>query len=155
MKRRAPRSMARHCAVRSCRATRSGAAPSAPAPRSVSETVVENLRVLVIDALDAKMATGNTFGRTVTLEVTPEQAEKISVAAELGKLSLTLRSVTTAEGVLVTSTAGPGKPTGVKPTWAGDVSPALGGAMPEKVFTAERPPVEVIRGTKSEARKTE
>ncbi len=123
--------------------------------RSVSETVVENLRVLVIDALDAKMATGNTFGRTVTLEVTPEQAEKISVAAELGKLSLTLRSVTTAEGVLVTSTAGPGKPTGVKPTWAGDVSPALGGAMPEKVFTAERPPVEVIRGTKSEARKTE
>jgi len=63
---------------------------------------------------------------TVTLEVTPEQAEKISVAAELGKLSLTLRSVTTPDGVLTTSTTGPGRATGVKPTWAGDVSPALG-----------------------------
>src|SRR5713101_1545671 len=100
--------------------------------RSVSETVVENLRVLVIDALDAKMASGNTFGRTVTLEVMPDQAEKINVAVELGKLSLTLRSVST-----TTSTPGPGKATGIKPTWAGDVSPALGGAIPpERVLQA-------------------
>jgi pilus assembly protein CpaB len=114
----------------------------APLTRSsVSETVVENLRVLVIGAIDTKTAGGNTFGRTVTLEVMPDQAEKISVAAELGKLSLTLRSAT---GV---STTGPGKATGIKPTWAGDVSPALGGAMPpEKVLQAERPPVEIIRG---------
>jgi pilus assembly protein CpaB len=118
--------------------------------RSVSETVVENLRVLVIDALDAKMAAGNSFGRTVTLEVMPDQAEKISVAAELGKLSLTLRSVS---GV---STTGPGKATGIKPTWAGDVSPALGGAVsPGKELTAERPPVEVIRGSRGESRKGE
>src|SRR5262249_58761733 len=115
--------------------------------RWVSETVVENLRVLAMNSPDAKTAGGNAFGHTVTLEVTPEQAEKMNVAAELGKLSLTLRSITTAEGVVATSTAGPGKPTGVKPTWAGDVSPALGGAMPEKVQTAERPPVEIIRGS--------
>jgi pilus assembly protein CpaB len=120
--------------------------------RSVSETVVENLRVLVIDALDAKMAAGNTFGRTVTLEVMPDQAEKVNVAAELGKLSLTLRSVTSA-----TSAPGPGKATGIKPTWAGDVSPALGGAMPPgKELIAERPPVEVIRGSRgAESRRTE
>src|SRR5215831_20599009 len=91
--------------------------------RSVSETVVENLRVLAINVPDPKAAGGNTFGQTVTLEVTPEQAEKMNVAAELGKLSLTLRSITTAEGVVTTSTPGPGKPTGIKPTWAGDVSP--------------------------------
>jgi pilus assembly protein CpaB len=114
----------------------------APLTRSsVAETVVENLRVLVVRAIDPKAAGGNTFGRTVTLEVMPDQAEKIQVAAELGKLSLTLRSST---GV---STPGPGKATGVKPTWAGDVSPALGGAMPpEKVLQAERPPVDIIRG---------
>jgi len=123
--------------------------------RSVSETVVENLRVLVIDAVDAKTASGSTFGRTVTLEVTPEQAEKISVAAELGKLSLTLRSVTTPEGVLTTSTTGPGRATGVKPTWAGDVSPALGGAMPDRTTAAPRPPVDIIRGKGVETRKTE
>src|SRR5208282_2067031 len=116
--------------------------------RSVSETVVENLRVLVIDAVDAKMATGNTFGRTVTLEVTPDQAEKINVATELGKLSLTLRSVSGADGVAAAAAPGPGKATGIKPTWAGDVSPALGDAMPERVIPAERPSVEVIRGNR-------
>src|SRR5580693_7765852 len=118
--------------------------------RSVSETVVENLRVLAIDALDAK--SGGSFGRTVTIEVTPEQAEKINVATELGKLSLTLRSVVGADGVLA---AGPGPSTGVKPTWAGDVSPALGGAMPEKTITVQQPPVEVVRGSKREAVKAE
>jgi pilus assembly protein CpaB len=114
----------------------------APLTRSsVSETVVENLRVLVIGAIDPKSAGGNTFGRTVTLEVMPDQAEKITVASELGKLSLTLRA---AAGV---STTGPGKATGIRPTWAGDVSPALGGAMPaEKALQAERPPVDIIRG---------
>ncbi len=122
--------------------------------RSVSETVVENLRVLAIDALDAKAPSGS-FGRTVTLEVTPQQAEKINVATELGKLSLSLRSVSGPDGVLATSTAGPGPSTGVKPTWAGDVSPALGGAMPEKTITVQQPPVEVVRGSKREAVKTE
>ena len=122
--------------------------------RSVSETVVENLRVLAINVPDAKTA-GGSFGHTVTLEVTPEQAEKMNVATELGKLSLTLRSITTAEGVLATSTAGPGKATGVRPTWAGDVSPALGGAMPDKVLTVQRPPVDIIRGKGVETRKTE
>jgi pilus assembly protein CpaB len=122
--------------------------------RSVSETVVENLRVLAIDTLDAKAPSGS-FGRTVTLEVTPQQAEKINVATELGKLSLTLRSVSGPDGVLATSTAGPGPSTGVKPTWAGDVSPALGGAMPEKAIIVQQPPVDVVRGSKREAVKTE
>jgi pilus assembly protein CpaB len=121
--------------------------------RSVSETVVENLRVLAIDALDVK--SGGSFGRTVTLEVTPEQAEKVNVATELGKLSLTLRSVSGPDGLVATSTAGPGRATGVKPTWAGDVSPALGGAMPEKAIIVQQPPVEVVRGSKREAVKTE
>ncbi len=122
--------------------------------RSVSETVVENLRVLAIDTPDAKAPSGG-FGRTVTLQVTPQQAEKINVATELGKLSLTLRSVSGPDGVLATSTAGPGPSTGVKPTWAGDVSPALGGAMPEKAITVQQPPVEVVRGSKREAVKPE
>jgi pilus assembly protein CpaB len=118
--------------------------------RSVSETVVENLRVLTIDASDpraAGRAANGKFGRTVTLEVTPEQAEKINVATELGKLSLTLRS-SSGPNDITAWTAGPGQRTGVKPTWAGDVSPALGGAMPEKVTTAHQPLVEVIHGSR-------
>jgi len=118
--------------------------------RSVSETVVESLRVLAIDALDSK-STGasNSFGRTVTLEVTPEQAEKVNVAAELGKLSLTLRSISGTDGVATASTPGRAQLTGVRPTWAGDVSPALAVATPpNKVIVAVQPPVEIIHGTK-------
>jgi pilus assembly protein CpaB len=121
--------------------------------RSVSETVVESLRVLAVDAADSKPASaGNGFGRTVTLEMTPEQAERINVATELGKLSLTLRSISGTDGVAATSTPGWGKATGIKPTWAGDVSPALTDAMPAKtVVAAEQPSVEVIHGTKAVA----
>src|SRR5690242_4580847 len=123
--------------------------------RSVSETVVENLRVLAIDTPDTKVPSGSNFGRTVTLGVTPEQAEKINVATELGKLSLTLRSISGPNGVAAAAPAGAGQTSGVKPTWAGVVSPALGGAMPEKVSPVQQSPVAVVRGSKREAVKTE
>jgi pilus assembly protein CpaB len=133
--------------------------------RSVSETVVDNLRVLAIDAPDkvtaapgrpaapVNPATGN-FGRTVTLEVTPEQAEQVNVAAELGKLSLTLRS--TADNLASVSPTVPivraahhepldGR---IKATWAGDVSPALSGAAQERPIAVVAPAVTIFRGTK-------
>lgn len=119
------------------------------ARRSVGETVVANLRVLALDPLDAKpSASGNSFGRTVTLEVTPEQAEEVNVASELGKLSLILRSIDANDGVAAT-TAGLTEVARVRPIWAGDVSPALGEVMPlNRNVAAEPPGVEVIRGTK-------
>ncbi len=120
------------------------------ARRSVSETVVEKLRVLAIDGPETKPASaGHSFGRTVTLEVTPEQAESINVAAELGKLSLTLRSITAVDGQTATPLAGFPKPTEIKPIWAGDVSPALSEAIARsKVVVAEQPAVEVFHGSK-------
>jgi pilus assembly protein CpaB len=120
--------------------------------RSVSETIVENLRVLAIDAPDFKPSgTSNTFGRTVTLEVTPEQAERINVATELGKLSLTLRNLSGTDSFATTAAADLTRPaTGIRPIWAGDVSPALGDAISSnKITPAEQPIVEVIHGTKS------
>jgi pilus assembly protein CpaB len=123
------------------------------ARRSVSETVVQSLRVLAVDAADPKLTgAGNGFGRTVTLEVTPEQAEKINVAAELGKLSLTLRSIITAGGSGPALSLGSNRSSSVRSTWAGDVSPALAEpARSDQAITAERPTVEVIRGSKSAA----
>jgi pilus assembly protein CpaB len=132
--------------------------------RSVSETVVDNLRVLAIDAPDkvtaapgrlaapVNPATGN-FGRTVTLEVTPEQAEQVNVAAELGKLSLTLRSTTdyvasAAPTAPIVRAAHPLVDGHVKATWAGDVSPALSGAAQEKPVAVVAPAVTIFRGTK-------
>jgi pilus assembly protein CpaB len=117
--------------------------------KSVSETVVENLRVLAVDAPDLKNAPVNqnagSFGRTVSMEVTADQAEQINVAAELGKLSLTLRSVNDPTHY---AAASPGAEP-IKAKWAGDVSPALSGAAQEKPVAVIKPNVTVIHGSKS------
>jgi len=119
--------------------------------RSVGEAVVEDLRVLAVAPPDPKANTNADTTIPMTLEVTPEQAEKITVARELGKLDLTLRGFGGGlDGVVGGSMRASGKQTDAKPVWAGDVSPALGGAMPEKPVTVERPPVDVIHGGKTE-----
>jgi pilus assembly protein CpaB len=113
--------------------------------RSVSETIVQNLRVLAIDAPpDAKTASGNNggFGRTVTLEVTPDQVEKINVATELGKLSVALRSTQIADTAAVAT---------IEPQWAGDVSPALLGAAQQKPIAIAPRPIMVLRGATARA----
>jgi pilus assembly protein CpaB len=66
-------------------------------PLKVTETVIRNLRVLATDQrIDSKNEEGKVVVKTfntVTLEVTPRIAEKISVAQSLGSLSLSLRSI--------------------------------------------------------------
>ena len=118
------------------------------ARRSVSETIVQDLRVLAIDAPDVK--TQGYLGPSVTLEVTPEKAEAINVAAELGKISLTLRPA--GLGVPVAA----GQDSAIKPTWAGDVSPALGRVQAAvKPVVAQPPPIQIVRGIKREEVKTQ
>ncbi len=63
-----------------------------------SETILQNLRVLATDQSTETTTTadGKTVVRafrTVTLEVTPKIAEKVSVAQTIGTLSLSLRSI--------------------------------------------------------------
>jgi pilus assembly protein CpaB len=88
--------------------------------RFAAETVLINARVV---AIDQQIIQGNrdpgTGGHTVTLEVTGEQAERLTVATRIGKLSLTVRSADVAAGV----------PSGLSstPIFASDVSRALSG----------------------------
>ena len=69
-----------------------------------SETILRNLRVLATDqATEQETVEGKTVvkeSRTVTLEVTPRIAEKISVAETIGTLSLSLRSLADSQGEL-------------------------------------------------------
>lgn len=63
---------------------------------TVSKIVLENIRVLAV-AQDVGRAKGDTKAKivnAVTLEVTPEQAEKLDLARSVGTLSLVLRSQT-------------------------------------------------------------
>lgn len=97
---------------------------SALSERYVSETVLSNVRVLALDQKSDNQSTDPKVATLATLEVTPKQAEKLALAADLassqtaggrGMLSLVLRSLATEEDTA-------GTPPG--PTWDSDVSSA-------------------------------
>src|SRR6202451_2086838 len=59
-----------------------------------SEVVLPNVRVLAIDQAPKEKDGQNTvIGKTVTLELRPEQAETLARARQVGTLSLALRSI--------------------------------------------------------------
>lgn len=66
--------------------------------RVASETLLTHVRILAIDQNVAENQLKARVAKTVTLEVTPKQAEYLTVAANLGRLSLTLRSLARTTG---------------------------------------------------------
>jgi pilus assembly protein CpaB len=58
---------------------------------SYSEILLQNLKVLAVDQLASERQEQPTVPKAVTLEVTPEQAQKVLLATNIGRLSLTLR----------------------------------------------------------------
>lgn len=89
--------------------------------RVAAETVLSDARVIainqqIVQGADSEANNNNNRARTVTLEVSQDQAERVSVASSLGKLSLSVRSA---------GAAGQDKQGQPKVTWAQDVSPAL------------------------------
>ncbi|MGH6898570.1 MAG: Flp pilus assembly protein CpaB [Geminicoccaceae bacterium] len=66
--------------------------------RRVSETVLRNIRIIAMgsDTSDDPVeGEANDRAKTATFEVTPQQAEQVTLLTELGKLSLSLRSLAT------------------------------------------------------------
>jgi pilus assembly protein CpaB len=89
------------------------------AHRTLSETVLQNVRIIAIDqeivqggAADRAAAGKETH--TVSLQLAPEQVEKITVAEHLGKLSLAMRSAVEQREKGESGT-----------TFSGDVSPEI------------------------------
>jgi pilus assembly protein CpaB len=104
----------------------------APGRAHVGETIIRAARVLAVGtrlSTQQNAADIDDRPRTVTLEATPRQAEAIAVAAAIGTVSLSLRSLPqtsadAAEDELASTAADLSKPE--RPTWAADVSRALG-----------------------------
>jgi pilus assembly protein CpaB len=101
-----------------------------PALAVSSETIVQHVRVLAVGSViqrpkaDGNAPDSGNRARTVTLEVSPERAEVVSVAARLGSLSLALRSFAVASrnpgADSADATSAP-----PAPVWAGDISRAV------------------------------
>jgi pilus assembly protein CpaB len=62
--------------------------------RIITDTILQNVRVLAVDqAVQEKDGQKVIVGKTATIELTPEQAETLASAHQLGSLSLSLRSL--------------------------------------------------------------
>jgi len=93
--------------------------------RFVGETVLSDLRIVAVDKVFIQGAVGdapdiaanNAGPHTVTVEVTPAQAERVAVASRLGRISFSVRAASGPD-------TNPARPA----IWAVDVSPALGGS---------------------------
>jgi pilus assembly protein CpaB len=102
-------------------------------PRMASETVLENVRVLAIDQVLNDQSGEPTLGKNATIEVTPKQAEVVAVVSDMGKLSLSLRSLarpTTGEDALDPAETVDNSPEpwrGETYTWDTDASLVLAG----------------------------
>jgi pilus assembly protein CpaB len=98
--------------------------------RHVSQTVLTDIRVLGIDQRISDDKKDVTVPKTATLEVTPKQAEVVAVSADLGLLSLSLRSV-----------AEDDYPPTMHPTWDSEAT-----RLPINLPHAEERKVQVVRG---------
>lgn len=66
---------------------------ASPTERRASETVLRNIRVLAIDQKVESKPSEPVIARTTTLEVSPRQSEIVAIVQEMGRLSLSLRSL--------------------------------------------------------------
>ena len=108
--------------------------PSDARRKVVAETILQNIRVIAVDqattqhtkaSLVPPSSTEPRLPKTVTLELTKQQAETVFVALQLGRLQLSLRALEESEG----APAEHGEHGSA--TWAGDVSPALKQIVPQ------------------------
>jgi pilus assembly protein CpaB len=117
-----------------------GNGQNGPTHESTS-TVMQDVRVLAIDQKLDDQSSDALMAHTVTLEVTPKQAEMVTLMQDVGKMSMTLRSVGTAE-----NDAEPHQPT---TTSEGDLNDLLGFGSRSKAVSTGSPgdQIEVVRGT--------
>ena len=101
--------------------------------RRASETILENVRVLAIDQSVDEDNNQPSYASNFTLEVTPKQAEMLSVVREIGALSISLRSLAKDEEELERLATNPEPLEETDPergdtyTWDSEVSRLVGG----------------------------
>jgi pilus assembly protein CpaB len=81
--------------------------------RKGAETVLENIRILAVDTVLNDVKNEPIDGKTVTIEVTPKQAEMITIAVEIGRIAFSLRGLENNgfdRSIVATSTPLPANP---------------------------------------------
>jgi pilus assembly protein CpaB len=99
-----------------------GATDAPLARRIVGETMLSDVRVIAVDQQITQGASGseatvNRVARTVTLEVSTAQAERVAVGSRLGRVALAVRAIESGKALIA------GDPS--SSLFGADVSPAL------------------------------
>jgi pilus assembly protein CpaB len=87
--------------------------------RKAAETVLENIRILAVETVLDDVKKQPIDGKTVTIEVTPKQAEMITIAVEIGRIAFSLRGLENHgfdRSIVATSTPMPAGATGADDT---------------------------------------
>lgn len=116
----------------------------------LSETVIRNVRVLAINQSVSNPTHTPLIGQTATLEVTPKEAEKVSLIKSMGELSLILRSIGVVESEQAQQGGEPKQVATDRPslTWDSEISKQLSGSENSgKVST-----VKIFRGSLKKAK---
>jgi len=141
--------------------------PGEEQDRRASETVLSDVRVLALDQRSDDQKGEVRTAELATLELTPRQVEAVALAAEMGRLSLSLRSLgvpdaerlqmAAAEGLTVSASDAVAPTAAHTITWDRDLSLAVpGGAAPTATVVPETSlnesgggvvKVQVIRGS--------
>ncbi len=118
----------------------------------LSQIFLQNVKVLAFNReTEAGSADGGAkketaVKMTVTLAVSPEEATRLAVADEKGKIRLALRPYLPGEGVVVANAL---KPRDIVNA-SGPTAPAQGAASPPSAPAPAAKGIQVIRGTKTE-----
>jgi len=109
-----------------------------------TDILLQNITVLGIDQDNSDKKDKPTIARAVTLEVGPEQAQKLALASSVGTLSLTLRNVSNLEAVKVRSIG-----LGDLRVGEANVAPKADAPAPAPPMAVTEPPpsVRIVRGT--------
>lgn len=113
----------------------------------ITQVVADNLKVLGVDQLDDDSTTKPVVAKAITLEVTPDQAQTISLAQAVGTVSLSLRQVSDQAmvGKRVTTVADLGGFRQAAPAHAMRAAPR----RPTRIAAVSGPRVSVTRGVVS------
>lgn len=95
-------------------------------PHTVSETILQNVRVLAIDQRSSDAGTTPILGKTATLEVTPKIAEKFTMLSNLGRISLALRGLSREDGDTTGNQTSTPMELTISRTWDSEISPLFG-----------------------------
>jgi pilus assembly protein CpaB len=108
-----------------------------------SDVLLQNAKVLAVDQLANERQEKATVAKAVTLEVTTEDAQKILLASDVGRLSLILRHAGQAEAETATRIT--------ESDLTVTRQPARVPAPPSLARTPQMATVDIVRGTKRES----